>query len=202
MQYGLIYHSSFIGRAGPKFKGRISRFLANKCSIASRIDCYAGASFYSDPVIPNPHVLLDKPTPAFGEALRQQVEERLKFFETGEPPAKNADAIRKVLDQLALDDDESDDEDAPTTAVDPALPAAEPSSKKDKKKKRKAEENEDEDVEMEDEAPRKKVKLSKEEKKALKKEEKKRKEAEGGVDDEAKKDRKKKDKKEKKKKSE
>jgi nucleolar protein 56 len=41
-KYGLIYHSSFIGRAGPKFKGRISRFLANKCSIASRIDCFSG----------------------------------------------------------------------------------------------------------------------------------------------------------------
>ena len=41
-QYGLIYHSSFIGRAGPRFKGRISRFLANKCSIASRIDCFSG----------------------------------------------------------------------------------------------------------------------------------------------------------------
>ena len=41
-QYGLIYHSTFIGRAGPKYKGRISRFLANKCSIAARIDCYTG----------------------------------------------------------------------------------------------------------------------------------------------------------------
>ncbi|EIN12555.1 Nop domain-containing protein [Punctularia strigosozonata HHB-11173 SS5] len=41
-KYGLLYHSSFIGRAGPKHKGRISRFLANKCSIASRIDCYSG----------------------------------------------------------------------------------------------------------------------------------------------------------------
>lgn len=43
LKYGLIYHSTFIGRAGPKYKGRISRFLANKCSIASRIDCYSGA---------------------------------------------------------------------------------------------------------------------------------------------------------------
>lgn len=41
-KYGLIFHSSFIGRAGTKNKGRISRFLANKCSIASRIDCFAG----------------------------------------------------------------------------------------------------------------------------------------------------------------
>ena len=52
----------------------------------------------------------DKPTSAFGEVLRQQVEERLNFFETGEPPSKNADAIRKVLDQLALDDDEEEDD--------------------------------------------------------------------------------------------
>lgn len=40
-KYGLIYHSTFIGRAGTKNKGRISRFLANKCSIASRIDCFS-----------------------------------------------------------------------------------------------------------------------------------------------------------------
>ena len=39
--YGLLYHSTFIGRAGLKHKGRISRFLANKFSIASRIDCYS-----------------------------------------------------------------------------------------------------------------------------------------------------------------
>lgn len=41
-KYGLIYHSSFIGRAGAKNKGRISRYLANKCTIASRIDCFTG----------------------------------------------------------------------------------------------------------------------------------------------------------------
>ncbi|QQP37795.1 Nucleolar protein 5A, partial [Caligus rogercresseyi] len=39
--YGLIFHSSFIGKAGSKNKGRISRYLANKCSIASRIDCFS-----------------------------------------------------------------------------------------------------------------------------------------------------------------
>ncbi|KAI0772202.1 hypothetical protein BC629DRAFT_1529941 [Irpex lacteus] len=168
-KYGLIYHSSFIGRAGPKHKGRISRFLANKCSIASRIDCFS-----------------EKPTAAFGEALKQQVEERLNFFETGEPPHKNADAIRK-------DDDHKMD-------AEPALPLLEPSPKKDKKKKRKAADSDDD----EEEVPKKKVKLSKEEKKALKKEEKKkRKEVEavvGGEEEaEGKKDKKdKKDKKEKK----
>ncbi|KAJ2798557.1 Nucleolar protein 56, partial [Coemansia helicoidea] len=90
-KYGLIYNSSFIGRAGTKNKGRISRFLANKATIASRIDCYS-----------------DAPTSAFGEALKQQVEDRLKFFETGEQPSKNSETMEKVLKALAdadIDDD-------------------------------------------------------------------------------------------------
>lgn len=41
-KYGLIYHSTFIGRAGKTNKGRISRYLANKCSVATRIDCFRG----------------------------------------------------------------------------------------------------------------------------------------------------------------
>ncbi|KAI0770062.1 Nop-domain-containing protein [Fomes fomentarius] len=181
-KYGLIYHSTFIGRAGPKYKGRISRFLANKCSIAARIDCYT-----------------DTPTAKFGEALRQQVEERLNFFETGEPPSKNADAMRKVFEQLAIDGDEdSEDEDEDGMDVDgpaksktkkdkgkgkdkegAALPFmdVDVSSKEDKKKdkkKRKSEDVEmDVDEESDDSVPKKKVKLSKEEKKALKKEKKK-----------------------------
>lgn len=37
-KYGLLFHSSFISRAGPTEKGKVSRYLANKCAIASRID--------------------------------------------------------------------------------------------------------------------------------------------------------------------
>merc|ERR1711957_206508 len=40
-KYGLLFHSTFIGRATAKNKGRISRYLANKASIASRIDNFA-----------------------------------------------------------------------------------------------------------------------------------------------------------------
>jgi len=82
-KYGLIFHSSFIGRAGAKNKGRISRYLANKCSIASRIDCFS-----------------DVPTDLFGKKLHEQVEDRLKFYETGEAPMKNADAMQEVLDEF------------------------------------------------------------------------------------------------------
>lgn len=55
-KYGLIFHSSFIGRAKQRNKGRISRYLANKCSIASRIDCF-----------------MDGNTNVFGEKMREQV---------------------------------------------------------------------------------------------------------------------------------
>lgn len=81
-KYGLIYHSSFIGRAGQKNKGRISRFLANKCSIASRIDNFSEA-----------------PTTKFGDALKKQVEERLEFYASGAPPTKNELAmVSQVID--------------------------------------------------------------------------------------------------------
>ena len=75
-KYGLIYHSSFIGRAGQKNKGRISRFLANKCSIASRIDNFS-----------------ETPNTKFGAALRNQVEERLEFYASGTAPTKNEIAM-------------------------------------------------------------------------------------------------------------
>lgn len=83
-KYGLLFHSSFIGRAGTKNKGRISRYLANKCSLASRIDCFT-----------------DIPTNVFGEKLRQQVEDRLKFYETGEIPKKNIDVMKEALEEAA-----------------------------------------------------------------------------------------------------
>lgn len=50
-KYGLIYHATFIARAGVANKGRISRYLANKCSLASRIDCFSGKSSFRLPVI-------------------------------------------------------------------------------------------------------------------------------------------------------
>ncbi|XP_058060258.1 nucleolar protein 56 [Anopheles bellator] len=79
-KYGLLFNSTFIGRANAKNKGRISRFLANKCTIASRIDCFA-----------------ENPTTVFGEALKQQVEDRLKFYESGETPRKNLEVMQEAI---------------------------------------------------------------------------------------------------------
>lgn len=82
-KYGLIFNSSFIGRAGQKNQGRISRYLANKCAIASRVDCFS-----------------DAPTSKFGEALKDQMEERLKFLASGTKPRKNKEAMNDVIEEL------------------------------------------------------------------------------------------------------
>lgn len=62
-KFGLIYHSAFISKASTRDKGKMSRFLANKCSIATRIDCFT-----------------DEPSDLFGSKLREQVEERLNHL--------------------------------------------------------------------------------------------------------------------------
>jgi nucleolar protein 56 len=120
------------------------------------------------------NAILDVPTSKFGDALRAQVEERLNFFETGAPPSKNADAIRRVLDDLAM---ENDDEDVDEEMAEPILTTLEPTPKKEKKKKRKSEAMEVDGDEDDEAHPVKKVKLSKEDKKALKRAKKEKKEA-------------------------
>ncbi|KAL5116840.1 Nucleolar protein 56 [Pleosporales sp. CAS-2024a] len=85
-KYGLIYHSSFIGKTAAKSKGRISRFLANKCSIASRIDNFS-----------------DTPTSKFGEALKRQVDERIEFYASGAPPAKNSAVMQSAMNSVLAD---------------------------------------------------------------------------------------------------
>lgn len=98
-KYGLIYHSTFIGRASTKNKGRISRFLANKASLASRIDTFSGT--HPGYVLIVTNVLTDNPSTIFGEKLRSQVEERLKFYETpGVTPRKNLDVMREAIEQV------------------------------------------------------------------------------------------------------
>jgi len=129
-KYGLLFHSTFIGRAGVKNKGRISRYLANKCSIASRIDCFT-----------------EQPSTVFGTKLRQQVEDRLKFYETGDIPKKNIDVMKEALEEVQQ-----------ATKLE-----------KKKKKKRKSESNNstngeknaDENGETSEEPPKKKKKKNK-----------------------------------------
>jgi RNA processing factor Prp31 len=85
--------------------------LANKCAIASRIDCFA-----------------DVPTEVFGQTLHKQVEDRLKFYDHGQLPPKNADVM--------------------SAAVVKAEEAKVEILKKDKKKKKKEKKREAEEMEQ------------------------------------------------------
>lgn len=46
-------------------------------------------------------ISLDIPTEVFGSKLRQQVEDRLKFYETGDIPAKNVDVMVTALSEVS-----------------------------------------------------------------------------------------------------
>jgi nucleolar protein 56 len=60
--------------------------LANKCSIASRIDNFS-----------------ETPTSKFGEALKRQVEERIEFYSSGAPPTKNAAVMQAAMNAVMTD---------------------------------------------------------------------------------------------------
>lgn len=62
-KFGLLYHSSFIGKASLKNKGRVSRMLANKCTLASRVDAFS-----------------DTATSSFGDSLRKDLDKSIESF--------------------------------------------------------------------------------------------------------------------------
>merc|ERR1712088_911368 len=160
-KYGLIFHSSFIARAGAKNKGRISRYLANKCSIASRIDCFSETS-----------------TKLFGEKLKEQVEDRLKFYDSGDLPKKNVDAMKEAIDAVKAEASEFTEVVSKKSKknkkrkAEAEAPAVEASNEdKPKKKKAKVEAAEVKEPEPEAEDPPSEEKKKKKKKKKDKKDE-------------------------------
>merc|ERR1712045_678535 len=93
--------------------------------IASRIDCFSEES-----------------NNIFGSKLKEQVEDRLKFFETGEIPKKNLDVMTEAMEAIKKEDGEFQ----------------KVSKKEKKKKKRKAEEMETSDDVEETGSKEKKIK--------------------------------------------
>jgi nucleolar protein 58 len=63
-KYGLIYHAQLVGMSNTQTKGKMSRMLAAKASLATRVDA-----------------LGDEPTNALGTEHRAKLESRLKMLE-------------------------------------------------------------------------------------------------------------------------
>eukprot|EP00825_Cyclidium_porcatum_P047873 TRINITY_DN786_c0_g1_i3.p1 TRINITY_DN786_c0_g1~~TRINITY_DN786_c0_g1_i3.p1 ORF type:complete len:525 (+),score=126.29 TRINITY_DN786_c0_g1_i3:48-1622(+) len=120
-KYGILYNSTYIGKAQGKDKGKISRYLANKCSIAARLD----------------HFLI-KPSSQFGEKMKNQIEERMKFLTSGGATTKNIDAMEQVMQELKQENLYFETEEY-----------VEKKKKKDKKKQKKLQEQTQQQIEEE-----------------------------------------------------
>jgi len=146
-KYGLIYHASLIGQAAPKHKGKISRVLAAKCSLAIRVDALGEGT-----------------DAAVGLESRAKVEARLRQLEgraaatdggraKGKPSAEKYDKGRQGAGGPAA----AAAPKAYNADADMGLSAGKEGKKKDKKRPAEAEE--------EDGAAAKKAKKDKKEKK-------------------------------------
>jgi len=123
-KYGLLFQSTFIGRAAQKNKGRISRYLANKCSLAARIDNFGEVS-----------------SSVFGNKMREQVEERLTYLsDRNIQTKKNIQAMKEALTEHSEE-------------LARAAEAEGKKKKKKKTKKKAAEEEEAVPMDQEEEAP-------------------------------------------------
>ncbi|KAJ3380567.1 Nucleolar protein 58 [Entophlyctis sp. JEL0112] len=63
-KYGLIYHASLVGQAGPKLKGKVARTVATKCALSVRVDA-----------------LGETDGPTVGLTMRAKMEDRLRQLE-------------------------------------------------------------------------------------------------------------------------
>ena len=133
-KYGLLYNSSFIGKAKAKNKGKISRYLANKLAMCSRIDYFSNDRFDD-----------------YGTELKKQIEERQTYLDTGAKPRKNLDVMKIISEKIEKDKKEGKkgkEEEKEEKLL-------------NKKKKKEESSDEEEDSEIEIVKPQKKKKVSK-----------------------------------------
>lgn len=161
-KYGLIYHASLIGQAAPKNKGKISRVLAAKASLAIRVDALSDET-------------ADQLDTTVGFQGRATVEARLRQLEGGFAPTGNgaltAQKTAKYDPVAATTASKAPAyNDASDMAIDVKSPGADSDEKKKDKKKKDKKRKADDAVENEgdDEEARKSAKKAKKDKKKKK----------------------------------
>ena len=147
-KYGLLFHSTFIGKAKLKNKGKISRYLANKIAMCARIDYFSNDRFND-----------------FGVELKKQIEERLNFLDNGEKPRKNVDVMKKVIEKI--NDEKKNNVDDKKLGKKIKRDESEESDEDDKKNIKKS--NKKKKIESEESDESEKDKKKKKEKKSTKK---------------------------------
>jgi len=145
-KYGLIYHASLIGQAAPKFKGKISRVLAAKTSLAARVDALGEG----------------ETSTALGVESRIKVEQRLKNLEGGQ--THKLSGTGKGKSNTEKYDYKKDAEHQPKTTTtyntnnDSTLESPNNNKQQEIPKKKKRENKQEEQVNGEEEQPKKKKK--------------------------------------------
>lgn len=141
-KYGLIYHASLIGQSAPKNKGKISRVLAAKTSLAIRVDA-----------------LGEQEGATIGYECREKVEARLRQLETGQPYSLQPSSASKDAKKYDREAAVSNGNGTYNAASENTLESPE------KKKKRK---RDDDDDDSEEEKSKKEKKSEKKKKKKKK----------------------------------
>lgn len=124
--------------------------MANKCSIATRIDSFS-----------------DEPSNVYGEKLREQVEERLKFYETGAAPRKNLDVMEEI--RKSIESEKKADIDDDDVNMETPKKKKDKKDKKSEKKKRKRDSDDSDEAAATPATSKKEKKEKKSEKKSSKK---------------------------------
>ncbi|TPX62934.1 hypothetical protein PhCBS80983_g00205 [Powellomyces hirtus] len=161
-KYGLIYHASLVGQAGPKIKGKIARVVATKAALSIRCDA-----------------LGDIDTPNVGIEARAKVEARLRQLEgkavravnsssaKGKPAQKKyefaagasynaaSDAVATPSKKRKTDEEEESPAEVPSPEV---KTPKDKKDKKEKKVKKEKKEKKEKDAEPIAEEPEKKKK--------------------------------------------
>ncbi|CEJ79915.1 Putative Nucleolar protein 58 [[Torrubiella] hemipterigena] len=146
-KYGLIYHSSLIGQATGRNKGKIARMLAAKTALGLRVDALGGDDEEQD----------DEERAMLGLTNRIKLENHLRKLEGRPllPKGTNVAPSGEILTggQFTLNETRRYNTDADGVEDEPATNGTKKSKKEKKEKKAKIEvvEEEDNDEEMEDE---------------------------------------------------
>jgi nucleolar protein 58 len=99
-KYGLLYHASLVGQSAPKLKGKISRVLAARLSLAIRVDALGEGN-----------------EPTVGKDWKEFVEKRLGLLEDGDSHPKKgmAKANVKSFKPAETEKKHDADDDAPSS---------------------------------------------------------------------------------------
>ncbi|XP_954030.1 ribonucleolar protein, putative [Theileria annulata] len=81
-KYGLLFQSTFIGKASNKHKGKAARYLANKCALAARLDYFC-----------------DVNTDIYGKKMSEQLTKRMNYLLGGPQHDRNINVMKQAHEE-------------------------------------------------------------------------------------------------------